>query len=53
MEDNIATDVGETLTALHRIPGIGGCDNTKGIEWFQCDEPYSFDYDTNVTFFER
>lgn len=52
MEDNIATDVGETLTALHRILGIGGCDNAKVIEWFQCDESSSFDYDTNVTCFE-
>lgn len=44
MGDNIATDVGETLTALHRILGIGGCDNAKVIEWFQYDESSSFDY---------
>lgn len=53
MGDNIATDVGETLTVLHRILGIGGCDNAKVIEWFQCDESSSFDYDTNVTCFKR
>lgn len=34
MEDDITTDVEETLPALNIIPRFDDCDNVDEIEWF-------------------
>lgn len=49
VEDNITTDVEETLSALNAIPGFGYCNSPDVIEWYQRDAPSSIDYGANVT----
>lgn len=46
VEDNITTDVEETLSALNTIPGFGYCNSPDVIEWFQ---PSSIGHRANVT----
>lgn len=49
VEDNITTDVEETLSALNTIPGFGYCNSPDVIECFQRNAPSSIGYRANVT----
>lgn len=49
VEDNITTDVEETLSALNTVPGFGYCNSPELIEWFQRDELSSNGYCADVT----
>lgn len=46
--DTTTTDIKETLSILHVIPGCGDCDNADVRKWFECDETCLIDPDTSV-----
>lgn len=48
MEDDITTDVEETLPALNIIPRFDDCDNVDEIEWFPRAESSLIDHGTSV-----